>query len=309
MRKVVLAVKIFVLLAFLSFLICLISGPPTKFNLYFAQFLGNKSKGHIVKKVIFKERRFKLPGYIFAPRRLGTFPGIVFCPGNLPTGKDTVLYLEFCQKLAEKGYVILSFDLKGYGETKKITRFQIGRDLDFIKDTLAALTYLSNLSIVNKKEISIIGHSSGANIAFAVGAKDARVKNIVSLSPGDFDPLHHSLRLKQHYRNRLAKGLGYEMPMNYYDKVITPLTMESYLPLDSAKRVLIVNAELESKNQINFAQAIFEKIIVPKKYVVIKDAEHTYGARLVDGNKILDASKIEELVNVVDTCLTAGRDG
>ncbi len=300
MRRMRLIIGTLILLTSLGIALILALNQPTKFGFYLAGLLGNKSKGYIVKRVIFREEKFRLPGYLFAPRSLGTFPGIVFCPGNLPTGKDTALYLEFCQKLAERGYVILSYDMKGYGESKRVAKFEISKDLDFVADALAALSYLSRVSIVSKEKISIIGHSSGGNIAFAAGAKDARVRDIVSLSPGDFDPLHHPLGLKRHYRNRLAKGLEYEMPMEYYDKVITPLTMMSYLPLHSPKRVLLVNAELESRHQIRFAKTLFEKISVPKEYIMIEGVEHTYGARLVDGNKILEPAKIEELVDAID---------
>jgi pimeloyl-ACP methyl ester carboxylesterase len=193
--------------------------------------------------------------------------------------------------------------MKGYGETKKVTKFEISQDLDFVADALAALSYLAKLSIINEEKLSIVGHSSGGNIAFAAGAKDPRVKNIAPLSPGDFDPLRHSSSLKKHYRNRLAKGLKYKMSMEYYDEVVTPLTMFSYLPLDSSKRVLFTTAELESRNQINFAERLFEEISIPKKYVMIKGIDHCYGARLVDGDKILNPAKLEELVEVIDIWL------
>ncbi len=296
-------IGILVLLAVLGGALLLALGPPNRLNLYLAQLLGNKERDHIVKRVIFKEHDFRLPAYVFAPRRSGTFPGVIFCPGNLPTGKDTALYVEFCRRLAGRGYIVLSYDMKGYGETKEVSNFDVSKDLDFVGDALAAVSYLDKLSIINKEKLSIIGHSSGGNIAFAAGAKDPRVRNIASLSPGDFDPRRRSPRAKIHYRNRLAIGLGYKMPMEYYDKVVTPLTMENYLPLDSSKRVLFSNAGLESRNQINFAKRIFEIIKVPKEFVMIEGAEHTYGARLIDGNKILDPAKIEELVNAIDSWL------
>lgn len=290
-----------IVILLLSIRILSLKAPPNQFDLALSSLFNKNQDGYLVKKVSYRENNFKYSAYVFAPAKKGKHPGVVFCHGNLPTGKDTALYLEICKQLAQKGYVVLDFDIKGFGESEKITKVRLPDDLDFVGDTMAAINYFCKLDIISQDKISIVGHSSGGNIAFAAGAIDPRINNIVSISPGDFNPRRNPRGLKVHYRNRLAKGLEYEIPMDFYDKLITPITMENYVSKIGGKKVLVVIAEHDHINQKRFAHEIYEQMETPsKKLVEIKGAIHTLGARLVDGHKIEDISKIEDFVDVLD---------
>jgi len=267
-------------------------------------FFQNKN-GYRIKKVFYLSNDYRYTGYLFAPLTKGPYPGIIFCHGNLPTGKDTALYMEMCQQLARKGYLILNFDIKGFGESEEITKIRLPEDLDFIADTEAAIDYFCKLDLTTKNNLTIIGHSSGGNIALAAGTLDTRIKNIICISPGDFNPVLNPYDLRKHYRNRLAKGLKYKMPMDYYHKLVDPLTMENYVVMLGGKNILFIIAEHDHINQKRFAKHIFAEIqnARSKQLIEIKDAIHTIGARLVDGNKIEDASKITALTDTINDWL------
>lgn len=287
----------------LVFIFTISIGMVLTLNFYFSF----KTKdGYRIKKVFYLCNNYRYTGYLFAPLTKGPYPGIVFCHGNLPTGKDTALYMEMCQQLARKGYLILTFDIKGFGESEEITKIRLPEDLDFITDTEAAIDYFYKLDLTTKNNLTIIGHSSGGNIALAAGTLDSRIKNIICISPGDFNPLLNPYDLQKHYRNRLAKGLEYKMPMDYYHKLVEPLTMENYIDSLSGKNILFVIAEHDHINQKRFAKHIFDEIqnARSKELIEIKNAIHTIGARLVDGNKIEDASKISALTDTINNWLT-----
>ena len=117
---------------------------------------GFKIKGNYRRqKIYYTENNFRYAAYIFAPLGKGPYPGIIFCHGNLPSGKDTALYLEMCGQLAARGYVIIDFDIKGFGESEKITKVRLPDDLDFVADALAAADYFSGLKLVDKNNLTI----------------------------------------------------------------------------------------------------------------------------------------------------------
>lgn len=265
-------------------------------------FTFQNKNGYCIKKIYYIKNHFRYASYIFTPCGKGPFPGIVFCHGNLPTGKDTALYMEMCKLLAKKGYAILSFDIKGFGESEKISKIRLPEDLNFVQDASWAVDYFSGLKILDNIPLTIIGHSSGGNIAMAAGSVDARVENIICISPGDFNPRKNPPGLKQHYRNRLAIGLEYSIPMDYYDTLVGPLTMLDYVSKLEDKNILFILAEHDHINQKRFSYNLLDEIskVKSKKLIEIKDAIHTIGARLVDGNKIEDISKISELVDQID---------
>jgi len=109
-------------------------------------------------------------------------------------GRNRNDWRDFAFACQEKGYHVLTVDLRGHGES---TRAKGGRELraenfnksQFGKMTLdadAAVKWLAKQKGVDAGRIGIVGASIGANVALVYASKNPeRVKTVVLLSPGE----------------------------------------------------------------------------------------------------------------------------
>jgi uncharacterized protein len=97
---------------------------------------------------------------------------------------QTPLYVE----LLERGYGVLSLDLRGYGETP----LPDGREVPLLgdlelsfRDVLAALDWLATRPDVDVSRVALVGSGSGGNVAYvSMGALGERISTAVAMSPG-----------------------------------------------------------------------------------------------------------------------------
>jgi alpha-beta hydrolase superfamily lysophospholipase len=111
---------------------------------------------------------------------------VVLCHGGTPLGRRLALFTVAARKLAERGYVVLAVDLRGFGDSERPPRFETAADLDFVQDVTAAVDYLATLRRVDGSRIGVVGHSFGAGVAVAACCDGASAA--VSVSPGRHTP-------------------------------------------------------------------------------------------------------------------------
>lgn len=106
-------------------------------------------------------------------------------------GSDRGMWNNFAQKLSQNGYVVLSVDLRGHGESIKQANSTISYQSfmprnfkNMTLDVKAAKKYLTEERDANPNQISIIGASIGANLALNYAASDQSIKSVILLSPG-----------------------------------------------------------------------------------------------------------------------------
>ncbi|MGH8568744.1 MAG: alpha/beta hydrolase, partial [Gammaproteobacteria bacterium] len=76
-------------------------------------------------------------------------PAIVLLHGNTHRGRRLALYKVLASRLAERGYVVLTLDRAGFGESEDpFTTTAPGEPPDPSADVSAALTYLEGLDFV-----------------------------------------------------------------------------------------------------------------------------------------------------------------
>lgn len=134
------------------------------------------------EKVQFHSSGLRLSGILYRPSGVagnGRLPGVVLCNGYT-TVKE--LYLPpLAMAMAEAGFVGLTFDYRGFGESEG----PAGRLIPFeqVEDARNAITFLGSRPYVDSARLGVFGTSFGGGIAIAVGALDPRVRTVVSNMP------------------------------------------------------------------------------------------------------------------------------
>lgn len=115
------------------------------------------------KKYKVEELKIKLAGdneldaVVHRPEKKDeTFPAILICHGYLSSKEEAG---DFPKKLAENGYIVLSFDFSGHGNSQGDRGYY--RSITHIDDSERALKKLLEQDGVQKDNVHIIGHSMG----------------------------------------------------------------------------------------------------------------------------------------------------
>lgn len=137
-----------------------------------------------------------LRGHVFAPPasmkkpRRG-FPGIVITDGSVQAYEE--LYFWAAEDLAEDGYVVMTYDVQGQGDSDlagsdcpgACTGVPYQQNFNFFQGAEDSLGFFLSKQnpyrpLVDARRIGIAGHSLGAAAVSEVGQCDTRVKTIVA---------------------------------------------------------------------------------------------------------------------------------
>ena len=137
-----------------------------------------------------------LRGYVFAPpasakRPRKGFPGVVITDGSVQGYQQ--LYFWAAQDLASSGYVVMTYDVQGQGESDlagedcpgECTGVPYQQAYNFYQGAEDSLSFFLSgdnpfADLLNEKKVGIAGHSLGASAVSHVGQCDKRVKAIVA---------------------------------------------------------------------------------------------------------------------------------
>jgi uncharacterized protein len=130
--------------------------------------------------VSFYSEGIRLSGDLFLPDGLRAGEkraGVVLCHGY--TGVRNLYLPDTAKALADAGYVVLTFDYKGWGDSDgpKSRLSPYGR----VIDSQAALTFLGAQPMVDAERLGIYGTSYGGATVVWTAAVDPRVKAVVSV--------------------------------------------------------------------------------------------------------------------------------
>jgi dipeptidyl aminopeptidase/acylaminoacyl peptidase len=158
------------------------------------------------KPVSFYSEGIQLAGDLFVPAKLEPDeqrPGIVLCHGY--TGVRNIYLSDNARVLAEAGYVVLTFDYKGWGDSAgpKTRLAPYSR----VADVQAALTFLSVQPEVDATRLGIYGTSYGGATVVWAAAVDPRVKCVVAVvGIGNGARWMRSVRRPDEYHDLLARA-------------------------------------------------------------------------------------------------------
>ncbi|PNI09347.1 hypothetical protein CXX84_07215 [Arthrobacter sp. AFG7.2] len=156
-----------------------------------------------VKKISFKNKYgMKVVGNLFVPNNLNrgtTHPALVVGhPMGAVKEQSANLYAT---KMAEQGYVTLSFDLSFWGESAGKPGNSVSPDI-YAEDFSAAADYLRAQAFVDRERVGAIGICGSGSFVISAAKIDPRIKAIATVSMYDMgaanrDGLNKSVTLEQ----------------------------------------------------------------------------------------------------------------
>ena len=240
-------------------------------------------------------------------------PAIVFCAGTGGTKGGTGGRLG--PIFAEKGYVALAFDYRGWGESEsqlmavdpqprpdeagelsikvKALRWQMNYT-DQTEDIRAAISFLAGEPSVDPVRIGLMGSSYGGGLVTYMAGNDPRVKCVVAQVPG-LGGANRDRALAAAFKLHTQQARGEIEPvpletgkmtgkMERYSNMRTnPAKSIGFSALEAAAKinvpalfVVAENEELSNNEIVAEAQKQIEARGVPSKYHVVKGITH-YG--------------------------------
>ena len=133
------------------------------------------------RAVEFYSEGFKLCGDVYTPDGLAPGEqraGVLLCHGY--TGVKDLYLPDNARVLNEAGYVVMTFDYKGWGESEGKSPHRLA-PYSRVADVQAAMTFLGVQPEVDEERIGIYGTSYGGATVSWVGAIDPRAKCVVSV--------------------------------------------------------------------------------------------------------------------------------
>ena len=258
----------------------------------------------------------RMAGDLYLPknRKEGEkLPAIVFCAGTGGTKGGTGGRLG--PIFAEKGYVALAFDYRGWGESEsqlmaaepqpkpdekgeltikvKALRWQMNYT-DQTEDIRAAISFLAGEPSVDPQRIGIMGSSYGGGLVTYMAGTDPRVKCVVAQVPG-LGGANRDRALAAAYKLHTQQARGEVEPvpletgkmtgkMEKYSNMRTNAAKSiGFSGLEAAAKinvpalfVVAENEELSNNDIVAEAQKQIAARGVPSKYHVVKGITH-YG--------------------------------
>jgi len=227
-----------------------------------------------------------LAGIIETPderERCAGRPGIVLCHAG--TGTKEVLLPEVSQWLVKKGYVVLRFDYRGFGESEGLQCRLI--PWEQVEDIRCAITFLQQQDEIDRERIGLWGASSGgANASYTAGI-DTRVKCLVSVSGmGDMGRWLRDIRRYWEWKEflrRLEEDRVHRVQTGQSQRVITseivpPSPTAGMETLPAAKNPAAQKNELtleSAETMINFRPETVVDRIAPRAALWIYTREDT----------------------------------
>lgn len=201
---------------------------------------------------------------------------------------DRVQVLPQAMALAEAGYRVLLYDLRGHGESDPVLRSFGWED---VADVGRALSWLGSQEEVDTERIDIYGFSVGGQVAIRAAAAQSRLRAVVADGPalataGDAPPLH---TMSERVTN-LGNAIVYQ-GIAWRTGVAQPAPIVDVIDSIAPRPLLLIGMGSERQIEQRIVRNYYAHAAEPKELWVIPDAGHgggmnarpeAYGQRLID---------------------------
>ncbi len=257
----------------------------------------------------FQGNGIMLAGALYRPHTAGLRPAILIVHGSTPLGQSLGLYRVLATELSGRGYFVLTYDQRGYGESDDPPHLDRAVSFDYVGDLRRAIDYLTAMDGVDDSRLYAVGHSFGADVVIAAENREPRLSRVVAFGPmrqfnervgGEGAPQQaYYLRRDIRYME-----LSEPIPIDVFLRYRAGLSIESHLEhlaRPGHKPLLLIDGELEAKKFPEF----YSGISAPKTYVTLPDADHYANVADLGVLVIYDHSAVSQLVDTIDTWLSS----
>lgn len=166
-----------------------------------------------------------LSGTLTVPAGPGPFPAVVLVSDSGPQERDAAaqdyrMFGMLADYLTRRGIAVLRFDDRGVGESGG--RYFTTTTPDLVTDAQAAMQYLRAQPLINHREIGLLGHGEGANVALLAAAQPQPPTFVVALAgygqPGREVLLHQQLEIM---RLIGADQMQVKAAIELYERMVT----------------------------------------------------------------------------------------
>jgi dienelactone hydrolase len=179
-----------------------------------------QTKGTAKPVVFTSSNGAQLRGHVFTPppsvpKPKGGYPGIVITDGSVQAYEN--LYYWAAEGLAQYGYVVLTYDVQGQGDSDLLPKdctptackgVPYQQNYNFYQGAEDSLSWFDSkanplFASLDRTKLGVAGHSLGAAAVSWVGQCDARVKTIVAwddLQPIDITKCAANVTVPQQYQ-------------------------------------------------------------------------------------------------------------
>jgi alpha-beta hydrolase superfamily lysophospholipase len=110
---------------------------------------------------------------------------IVLVAGSGPIERDSIvagipLFAQLAGDLAERGFIVLRYDKRGVGQSGG--RLETVTLRDYAEDVIAAVKWLEKRKDVDKRRISVAGHSEGGAVGMLAAAREKKISALTLMS-------------------------------------------------------------------------------------------------------------------------------
>lgn len=260
--------------------------------------------------VTFESNGLKVSATIYQPKKDGKVPAIVMCHGF--AGVKEFLLPSFAQRFSDNGYMVLTFDYRGFGESDG-ERGHLKPNLQ-IEDILNAISFLRSQPQVDENRIALWGTSFGGANAIFAAEQDGNVQcliiqltfgdgqRVVTRGMSDEEKKNFFTFIEKMETRKIRTGKEMMVPINkvltdpqskkfYNDNVEKYPALKIKIPMltvaETIKHkperiignlkntpILIVAAGKDGVNPVEESKNLFKKANEPKELFIIDEATH-----------------------------------
>lgn len=240
------------------------------------------------KTMLVEKKEVRIPGdyelhaNIYIPDGNKQFPAVLLCHGFLSAMEE---YGELPAHIAEKGYVVLTYDFRGHGKSEGDRGYFTA--ISHLNDSERALNTLLSHVKVSPENIAIVGHSLGSIAATRLATESEngrKCKTCILLAPPR--KFIDSINKIEYHAYRLLSKFAWPYLL------ITGKHL--YLPYQySAKDIYISPKAIENAEKLGFLQ---KNMSVNNYFYMIKQIDHEKYASGLELPTLLIVAKNDKLV-------------
>lgn len=240
----------------------------------------------------------------------GARGAVLLLHGLTPYGRDLPVYRVLARALADAGFVAMTLDFAGFGESDDPYVLGSEEALDNTRDVQAALGALAAIAGVDGG-IVLVGHSRGAIEAMAVGLNDPRIDLVVAIGPPrrtaeilatDQGREYHWDRLRRTYDSVYHRPLPEWLTRDRFLELKAERDIERFLPrwmMPDHVPLLLVDGDREPDEDREYLSRYASQVVPPKRYVTVERADHYLNTGWLWGWIYFDRRALEAVVQTV----------